>query len=312
LSEAQTNITVPLPACSLGTKARPPVIDWFKVVDGGRIGYRFWNGEPEAPVIVYLHGIEGHSQWFEYTATILNERGMTIYAPDRRGSGMNEQMRGHVRNYKTFLADIEALLRHIRRQHRGNPVFLIANCWSAKLAALLAQIDYKNEDGSLLRPFAGVILTSPAIYTYIDYSFLDKLKIGFYWLCGWQRQTKLWPIPLTTTMLTNNPDYLDYLQKDPLRLTEVTTSFLMQTFFLTLKAKDSGQNIKAPVLILQSGADEIVNIEKSEAWFGKIASTDKSMHIFPEASHSLDFDRVWFKEYTHMLINWIAARTHRP
>jgi len=314
LTEEELNNIVslpPLPA-AVGIAKRPANIEWLKASDGAKLGYRFWQGSNDSPVVLYLHGIEGHSQWFENTASVLNERGLTVYAPDRRGCGMNGQSRGHIRNYRILLADLESQLRLIRRQHRGNPVFLMANCWSAKLAAILAQVDYKSTDLSLLPPFAGLILTSPAIYTRIDLSLPTKLKIAFSWLRGAQGQMQLWPIPLTTTMLTNNPDYLDYLQKDPLRLTNVTTSFLVQTFLLSLKAKEVAKNIKIPTLILQAGVDEIVNIEKLENWYEEIPAADKAMRVFPEVDHSLDFDRAWFKEYTHMLCQWIAGRAQPP
>ncbi len=86
---------------------------------------------------------------------------------------------------------------------------------------------------------------------------------------------------------------------------------MVQTFFLTLHARQIAKNIKTPTLVLQAGTDEIVDIEKLENWYEKIAATDKAIHVFPEVAHSLDFDRTWFKEYTHMLSSWIAARTHR-
>jgi acylglycerol lipase len=306
----EENIAVslpPLPA-AMGAARRPVTIEWLKAPDGAKLGYRLWQGSNDAPVVLYLHGIEGHSQWFENTASALNERGLTVYAPDRRGCGMNGQSRGHISNYRTLLADLESQLRQIRRQHSGKSVFLIANCWSAKLAAILAQVNYKSTDQSLLPPFAGLILTSPAIYTRIDFPLPTKLKIAFSWLRGNKGQMQIWPIPLTTTMLTDNPDYLDYLQKDPLRLTDVTTSFLVQTFLLSLKAKEVAKNITIPTLILQAGVDEIVNIQKLENWYEKIPAADKAMRVFPEVCHSLDFDSAWFKEYTHMLSEWILAR----
>ncbi len=215
MSDQEPNITVslpPLPA-AVGIAKRPAAIEWHKATDGAKLGYRTWKGNIDAPIVLYLHGIEGHSQWFENTASVLNERGFSVYAPDRRGSGINGQARGHIRNYHTFLSDIETLLRNIRRDHRGCPVFLMANCWSAKLAAILAQVDYKAGDKSLVPPFAGLIFTSPAIYTHIDLPVAAKLKIALSWLKGDAGQMQLWPIPLTISMLTNNPDYLDYLQK---------------------------------------------------------------------------------------------------
>ncbi len=295
----------PLPA-KLGIAKLAPTIDWLKASDTTKIGYRFWQGKPGSPVIFYLHGIEGHSQWFENTATILNDQGFTVFAPDRRGSGMNSQHRGHITNYVVLLDDLEIMLRFIKSQYPDSPIFLMANCWGAKLAAIVAQAQFRCSDKSLLPPLAGLIFTCPAIYARVDFPLLTKIQIALAWLLGQKLRT--WPIPLTTLMLTNNPDYLDYLQKDPLRLTSATATFFVQTFFLTLNARKAAKNIQIPTLILQSGFDEIIDIEKLENWYEEIATPEKSMHVFPEASHSLDFDSIWFKEYTHLLCNWINAK----
>ncbi|MEZ4544216.1 MAG: hypothetical protein R3C24_09975 [Cyanobacteriota/Melainabacteria group bacterium] len=55
----------------------------MRAEDGIQYSCRIWRGEVGAPVILYLHGIEGHSQWFDNAADYLNQKGMTIYAPDR-------------------------------------------------------------------------------------------------------------------------------------------------------------------------------------------------------------------------------------
>jgi len=303
--ESKSAISLPPLPAELGVAKRPPAIDWLKASDGTKLGYRFWKGDPASPVVLYLHGIEGHSQWFENTATVLNKNGFTIYAPDRRGCGMNAQSRGHVANYQVLLDDLEIMLRHIEHHNANNALFLIANCWAAKLAVIMAQTEFTGEENPL-PPITGLILTSPAIYTYVDFPLATKLQIALAWLTG--KQQKTWPIPLTTSMLTNNPEYLDYLQKDPLRLTSATASFFVQTFFLSMQAREIAKNIKIPTLILQGGVDEIVDIEKLEDWYEKIATADKAIHVFPEASHTLDFDRTWFKEYTHMLSSWTKSK----
>jgi acylglycerol lipase len=310
LSESQANPDISLPSmpAAIGISKRPAEIDWLKASDGLKLGYRFWQGRINSPVVLHLHGVEGHSQWFENTATVLNERGFTIYAPDRRGCGMNTQARGHIRNYYVWLSDLEMTILYIKRQHQHSPIFLMANCWGAKLAAILAQANYRCDDQNQLPPLAGLILTCPAIYTHIDFPLLTKIQIAFAYWQGKDQQMKRWPIPLTTSMLTNNPEYIDYLEKDPLRLTSATATFFMQTFFLTLKSRQVAKNIKTPTLILQAGLDEIVDIQKLENWYEQIDASQKSLHVFPESSHSLDFDRIWFKEYTHMLSEWIIGR----
>ncbi len=308
MTESRSNVTTALPAISTVTNRTGPTIEWLKAADGGKLGCRVWTGSTESPVVIYLHGIEGHSQWFENTASALNERGITVYAPDRRGSGMNGNLRGHLEDYKILLSDLESQIRYIRKQHQGQRIILIANCWSAKLGAIFAQSNYQSSDGALIAPLAGLILTGPAIHTRIDFPLSIKLQIAIGYILKSHALLRYWPIPLSTTMLTTNKDFIAFLESDPLRLTKATTSFFAQTFFLTKKAQQAAKFIKIPILILQGEEDLIVDIQKLENWYEQIVSTDKAIHAFPGASHSLDFDADWFKEYTHVLADWILAK----
>ena len=110
-------------------------------------------------------------------------------------------------------------------------------------------------------------------------------------------------------MYTNDPQYLRFLERDPLRLKEVTASFLVATLFLTFSSRRTPKNLALPVLIVQSGADQIVDIERVEQWYRQITSDNKVMRIFPDAFHSIDFDQTWFKEYAHLLSEWLLARS---
>ncbi len=308
LKDAGSN---PFPTTLLDAQAAKirPAVESIRAADGVQVSCRVWPGKVGMPVVVYLHGIEGHSQWFENTAAQLNLRGITIYAPDRRGSGMNPRDRGHLLDYKVFLGDVDALLRKLSSHFAGHPIVLMANCWSAKAAAILCREDFKPVGGSAPVPLSGLVLTAPAIFTKVDFDRATKFKIGFAWIQGSYRLMQNWPIPLTPQMFTKNPPYLEFIEKDPLRLKEATTSFFVQSFFMGRQAERSAKFINLPVLLLQSGSDEIVDNPKVEQWYEQLKTTQKTMRIFPDADHSLDFDQTWFKEYTHLLSEWLLART---
>jgi alpha-beta hydrolase superfamily lysophospholipase len=281
----------------------------MRAADGVQLKGRVWQGKPGLPVVIYLHGIEGHSAWFENTAAVLSQRGITVYAPDRRGSGLNPRDRGHLNDYKEFLSDVEATMRRVSSLYVGHPIVLMANCWSARAAAIIARQDYKPVTGSIGTPLSGLVLTCPAIFTKADFDSTTKLKIFYEWIQGSYRLLRYWPIPLTTEMFTNNPPYLDYVENDTLRLKEATTSFYAQTFIMNWRAKRAAPFIDLPTIVLQAGSDRIVDIEKLEAWYAKIKTSQKTMRIFPDAVHSLDFDQTWFRDYTHLLTEWLLARS---
>jgi acylglycerol lipase len=295
-----------------GATIKSPDIEWFRSQDGAKLGCRVWRGSAGAPVVLYLHGIEGHGQWFEKTAATLNERGITIYASDRRGSGMNARERGHLSRDRVLLSDIESLLRRIKNEHLGCPVVLLGSCWAAKACAIVARRDYKSVDPGFSAQLAGLILICPAIYTKIDLPLLTKLYIAWQLLQSSEYLLQYWPLPLSPAMYTNEPEYLRFLEKDPLRLKEVTASFLIATLFLSWRAKRAAKFLSLPVLIVQSGADQIVDVAQIEGWYSQIASENKTMRIFPDAYHSIDFDQTWFKEYAHLLAEWLLARSWVP
>jgi alpha-beta hydrolase superfamily lysophospholipase len=87
-----------------------------------------------------LHGIASHAGWFGEAAAHLNEHGVAVYGPDRRGSGRSGGPRGHLARYQRALDDVEQLVRLVASEHPGTPVFLAASSWASKLAVVYAAV----------------------------------------------------------------------------------------------------------------------------------------------------------------------------
>jgi acylglycerol lipase len=278
--------------------------------DGQSLACRVWSGDATFPVVVYLHGIEGHSQWFQNTAKILSKNGIAVYAPDRRGAGLNSEERGQLNSYKTLLADIEIILRLVAVENVGRPIVLIGNCWGGKPASVIAGNEYKSTDGSKLPPLAGLILICPAIHTKVDFGWRTKLDIGISVLKGDRCSCASLDIPLEPVMFTEDPTYLEFIKNDPLRLLRASKKFFFEQFLLTLKAKSAAPKLVLPTLLIQSGHDQIVDVAALDQWFAKVTAVDTEKKLFSEAAHSIEFDPLWFDQYCQLLVNWIVA--HAP
>jgi alpha-beta hydrolase superfamily lysophospholipase len=61
------------------------------------------------------------------------------------------------------------------------------------------------------------------------------------------------------------------------------------------------------VLLLQGGRDAIVNVGGIRAWFGRLASSDQTLKIYPDYAHILEFeaDR---EMYVRDLLAWLRSR----
>lgn len=277
----------------------PPQTDgyeWLTGRDGSENFLRLWHARMPKALMLYLHGIEGHSLWFDETAKFLAENGITTMALDRRGSGESKEARGDVKNYQLWLDDLSDALACARKKAAGLPLYLMANCWGAKLATLLAQ-----ETQPESRTIAGLILSSPALEVKVDLKFSEKLLVA--WRLLTQDKT-LMPIPLKLEYFTDNPVYLDFIEKDKLRLEYATARFFFNTFLLTRMSKACAEKIKVPTLILQSGTDAIVDEQGIERWFARLGSSDKKLQTFSGVKHSLDFDKNP-GPYRSLLLSWI-------
>lgn len=270
----------------------------LKTTDGALHFIRSYYAGSAQAVVLYLHGIEGHSLWFESSAKVLQTNDITVFALDRRGSGLSREARGDLRNYKQLLDDTRAALRFAQEKAGELPVFLMANCWGAKLAAILCE---EREISSSVR---GLILSSPAIDVKVDLPLSDKIKVAWRLITG---SSSPLAIPLQIEDFTDTPEFLSFISNDKLRLTEASARFFFNTFLLTKLSKQSAEKITTPVLLVQSGVDNIVDQAGVKGWFDRLKSTDKTFRLFPDAYHSLDFHSQP-QEYLELLLSWIKAR----
>ncbi|HEY9677433.1 MAG TPA: alpha/beta fold hydrolase [Drouetiella sp.] len=304
-------VSIPLPETMPFAQSRAEhEVRWINGSDGQPLACRVYPAVGQNPVLIYLHGIEGHSQWFQHTAARLNSKGIGIYACDRRGSGLNMSNRGHVSNKKVLLADIEIILRTVAIENTGRPIFMFGNCWGGKPACNICRDDYETTDGKALPPVAGLILTSPAIFTKVDLNLRSKLDIAWSIARGGTHGEQHIKIPIESYMFTNDPTYLEFIEQDPLRIVLATKRFYFEQFFITLNAKFAQKHLQLPILLLESGEDHIVNLPALNNWFDQLASRDKTKVMFENAAHSLDFDPACFDEYCQTLMKWLAQ--HSP
>lgn len=272
-------------------------LQWWQTKDGVEHAIRIWKAPAESAIVMYFHGIEGHGRWFEDTALELNKKGVTTFAFDRRGAGSSRAVRGHCSDWKQLVDDADEILSRIRVTNPGKSIFLVGNCWGSKVALALAGRAH-NAD------LRGIAMTSPAVCVQVDVSIVTKLLIGISLLRG---GTSYFAIPLAPEHFTDVPEYLEYIRRDPLRLTQATASFLFASINLTKACKAVAHTLQLPILILQSGRDEIVNVQNIENWFNGLKTKDKTLRMFPNAAHSLDFDP-HAAEYQEALADWILAR----
>ena len=247
--------------------------------DRSSLPYRFFPAEAERHrgSLVYVHGIQSHGGWYVETAEALALRGFAVYLPDRRGSGVSRQPRGWFRDRGQLVDDLRRFV-DLARGEGDRPTFVVGGCWGARPA-----ITYALESQDVL---AGLVLVCPALKAKVDLTLPEKLEV-----VGAAAVRPRHPvrIPLEPELFTSNPRWLAYIRDDPLSLRHVTASFYFrQARWDRWLARQTG--LMLPLLVLQSGRDEIVDVEGVRAWFTRQESTSKRFVLYPEFEHILDFE----------------------
>jgi alpha-beta hydrolase superfamily lysophospholipase len=245
--------------------------------------------------LVYVHGIQSHGGWYLETAAELAGRGWTVYLPDRRGSGVSRQRRGWFPSRAQLVDDLRRFVELARREQEG-PVVIVGGCWGARPAVTYALAAQES--------LAGLVLICPALKSKLDLSLREKLAVLAF---GRLRPFRPVRIPLEPHHFTRNPRWLDYVRNDPLSLHHVTASFFFQQALWDLWLRRRTE-LRLPLLLLQSGRDEVVDIDGVRAWFDRQEAWDKRYVLYAGFDHILDFED-GRKRYWDDLSRWLDTVT---
>lgn len=254
------------------------------MADGYEIRGRYWppGDQGRRVAYLYLHGIQSHGGWYEWSAARLAAGGAAVLMPDRRGSGLNAAGRGDVASRETWLADVEDHAAWLREAAGVERIGVVGVSWGGKTAAALA----------LRRPewVAALLLICPGVFPRVDVSAVRKLQIGMALLA---RPTQQFPIPLNDPRLfTDNPEGQRFIADDPLKLATVTARFLIESVRLDhVLRRAVGGALAAPATLLLAERDAIVRNEPTERWLRRVCARPPEVAVFDGAAHTLELDR---------------------
>ncbi|MCC6418022.1 MAG: alpha/beta fold hydrolase [Gemmataceae bacterium] len=268
-------------------------VESYTTGDGYACHYRRYRPDGAARAeVVYLHGIQSHGGWYEYSCARLARAGFAVSFLDRRGAGLNEAGRGDAPGFRRLLDDLADFLRPrhgaavpagpVRQAppNSGPPVFLVAVSWGGKLAVALQRRHPGLVDG--------LALLCPGLFAQVRPPFLQRLRIVWSRLVAPRR---LFPIPLSDPELfTANPERQQFIRADPLALRQATARLLLESVRLDGYLRFCRRHVTVPLLLMLAGRDRIIRNERTRNYVARLASTDKQVIEYPEAHHTLEFE----------------------
>jgi len=273
-------------------------VTYYRSFEGSlNLAFREWKPQkPSRKIFLYIHGIESHGSWFSKTASLLARRGYAVYAPDRRGSGKSEGVRGHLQSYMDTLRDIKVLYNSLKDGRPDIEIYCIGMSLGASIAVNYSL--YYPED------FRGLVLLSPAIETKIDLPLKTK-ALAF--LSSLLAAQKLFPIPIDIDMFAQNRDVIDFIESDPLRVKEVTAKFYLELLKMKINHLRKVRKIKTPLITFMAEKDLIIDNDAVIRWMNKLQVPSR-YSIIKGASHSLQLEREDVESVMiNSIINWVEG-----
>lgn len=246
-----------------------------------KIFYRFWQVEPSGNNILAnifaIHGLGGHSFWFDGAARLFNKQNINFFSFDLPGFGQSKYVRGEIDSYKTWVSVSRNILENFLINFNINkPVFVLGHSMGALIAILLSKNVKANGWILSVPAFEGNPKTWPpfnfVIPTIIKALFNSKEEVS---------------LPYGPEIITKNKEMQRRLKQDPLRVINVNARMYKHVLFLTLAAKKIITFDGKPVLMLTAGQDVVCSNTVMDKYFEQIAEADKSKKIYTNAFHDL-------------------------
>ncbi|MBK8176048.1 MAG: alpha/beta fold hydrolase [Rhodospirillales bacterium] len=270
-----------------------------------RLNYREWYSPSATDVLVYVHGMQSHSQWFNESGDELAARGFNVYAVDRRGSGLSGGKRGHIYTPFQWIADLAQVIGFVRAKNPGKHLHLMGNSFGGRLVMTYAEAFPDTIDT--------LILETPATAGRVSLPAEEIIEAQYY-------MWKYYPTPLHDDLFTSNPDKLAFMAQDKLGIRRITANMYKMEGLINVGnlMPQNMARITMPLLMLLSNNDRIVDTPAViSGVYDRVASIKKKLVRYDDVEHYLLFEDK-HEEVLNEIANWMnsftppAARAFAP
>ncbi len=247
----------------------------------GYLAYgRYWSPPHPRGAVLFHHGIQSHCGWYEASPVRLVAAGYAVLQVDRRGSGRNQQDRGHADSADQLIADAAAARDELTRRSGFTEYHVVGVSWGGKLAV----VAYVTDPAGV----KSLSLVTPGLFPRVGVSKQQMAKIGFAML---YEPGRLFDIPLNEAELfTSVPRWQHFFNTDELTLRQCTASFYLASRRMDkLVAKLPSAN-SVPVHLFVVGDERIIDNDKTVNFIRELHWPKCRITTYAGARHSLDFD----------------------
>ncbi len=244
--------------------------------------------------LLIAHGASEHGERYGHIAEFFTLRGWNVIIGDHRGHGRSSGVPTHVKSFGHYAHDLEL----IRTQFELAPesTAILGHSMGGLIAIRHAQLFPGR--------VAGMVLVSPLLRVKVPIS-RRTLALGRVLSLVAPRvrfRTRVDP-----RLTTRCPQALQRRQKDALVHRSVTARWFFAMQAGVQSAWKDARLVQTPILVLQAGADEIVDPQAPELWLKRVPSEDKTFVSYPGHLHELLNEPDW-PDTAGTIAYWLDTR----
>ena len=250
---------------------------FFESVRAALIYHQCWlpESEPKA-VLMIVHGLGEHSGRYLNLVNHFVALGFAVYGMDHPGHGKSDGVRKYVDRFEDFIANVKTYFDRIQGWLAGKPVFLVGHSMGGLISATYL---LDHQDG-----LKGAILSGPSVK--IPGNILPIMVF-----IGKMLDALIPRLGLLKTApegVSRDPAVVQAYKDDPLVYKGKATARLTAEMLKAMqRVGGEAKKITLPILILQGGADWIVDPAGARMLYDWVGSADKEIKIYDGLYHEV-------------------------
>ncbi len=250
--------------------------------DRHRLFVRIYESAPtaETRTLLIAHGASEHGDRYQHVAEFFVRRGWNVVIGDHRGHGRSSGVRTHVKVFRQYAQDLELIRSHFQLAPESTAV--LGHSMGGLIAIRHAQLFPERA--------AAFVLTSPLLRVKVS---IPRRTLALGRMLSILAPRVRFRSRVDPRLTTRCPIALERRLNDALIYRTVTARWFFAMQAGVQAAWKSAPAVQAPILILQAGADEIVDPQAPELWLKRVGSRDSAFRSFPDHLHELLNEPDW-------------------
>ena len=255
--------------------------------------YQPAEGQAERTLLI-VHGVCEHGDRYQHVVSRLVAHGWNVIVPDLRGHGRSGGVPVHVTSFRRYAEDLGLIYRHFEL-NSGNTAML-GHSMGGLVALRFAQIHAEH--------LSALVLMSPLLGVKVP---IPRTTIAAGRMLSFVAPRTRFRSRVDPKYTTRCEVSLERRANDPLLHRSVTAGWYFAMKASLAAAWEETDRIRLPVLIMQAGADEIVDSQAPTEWVEQIPASDVAYHELSGHYHELLNEPDWL-ETADTVIEWLHTR----